>query len=110
MKRISIIIALALTALCQSLLASDSFVTVEIEVPTMKCAGCAWSVTENLKKLESVSAVFVDPKSKKALIEVSSPSTPGKNAILAAVKKSGYEGKKYHVLDSSFAAAKSSLE
>lgn len=85
-------------------------VTVEVKVPAMKCSGCAWSVTSNLKKVENVTAVHVDYKTKTAIVEVVSRQSPGKAALYAAVEKSGYTGSGYRVLDGSFAAAKSALE
>ncbi|HQZ28025.1 MAG: heavy-metal-associated domain-containing protein [Verrucomicrobiales bacterium] len=85
-------------------------VTVEMKVPEMVCAGCAWSITEELKKLENVSDVYVDPKTKTAIVEVKSDSTPGEKAILAAVKTAGYDGSGYRILSVSFAKAKEGLE
>lgn len=86
--------------------AAPPVVTVQVQVPAMKCAGCSWSVSEELKGLEGVSAVYVDPKTKLAVIEVPSKESPGKEAIVSAVKSAGYEATKYKELDETFAAAK----
>jgi copper chaperone CopZ len=84
-------------------------VTVEVKVPEIVCTGCAWSITQELKKLDNVTDVYVDAKSKKALVETKSDSNPGEKAILAAVKAAGYEGSGYHALAASFADAKADL-
>jgi len=84
-------------------------VALEVKVPGMKCAGCAFSVTEELKKLDHVTEVYVDPKSKKALLSVDSADSPGKEAILAAVKAAGYEATGFAKLEVSFAEAKAAL-
>ncbi len=76
----------------------------------MKCAGCSWAVTDALKKLEGVSAVHVDWKSKKALLEVDSAEVPGKDAIFRAVKSVGYAATKYKRLEVPFSKAKKNLE
>lgn len=90
--------------------AGPSSETVQCEIPAMKCAGCSWSVTEALKKLEGVSAVHVDWKSKKALLEVDSVKVPGKDAIFGAVKSVGYTAAKYKRLEVPFSKAKQNLE
>lgn len=84
-------------------------VTVEVKVPEMKCTGCAWSVTQELKKLEHVSDVYVDAKTKTAIVAADSEETPGEKAILAAVKTAGYEASGYTKLKVKFAEAKATL-
>lgn len=111
MKRRSLLFALVFAIIPAALVQADnSSVTVEISVPGMKCSGCAWTVTEGLKKLDHVSAVYVDIKTRKAILEVTSKDDPGKEAVYAAVKSSGYEGTKYHVVSESFSAAKAKFK
>ncbi len=101
---------LSFLLLFQTVQADPSSQAVQCEVPAMKCAGCSWSVTEALKKVEGVSAVHVDWKSKTTLLEVSSAKTPGKEAIFAAVKTTGYDAAKYKSLEVSFSEAKKKFE
>ena len=84
-------------------------VAFEMKVPEMVCAGCAWSVTQGLKKLEYVSDVYVDAKTKTAIVAVAAEETPGEKAILAAVKTAGYEASGYTKLKVKFAEAKAAL-
>ena len=90
--------------------AAPSAETVQCEVPAMKCAGCSWGVTEELKKLEGVTAVYVDWKSKKAILEVDSVKVPGKAAIFGAVKTAGHSASNYKRLGVPFSKAKKELE
>lgn len=106
MKNTFLTLSLLLAFFAPALPALEPAVTVEMEVPAMTCSGCSWAVTQSLKKLDNVSAVYVDAKSKKAVLEVSSKDAPGKAAILDAVKKSGYQAKKFRVTDERFSAAK----
>ncbi|MDF1738979.1 MAG: heavy-metal-associated domain-containing protein [Verrucomicrobiales bacterium] len=101
---------LSLLFLFETAQAGPSSQTVQCEVPAMKCAGCSWSVTEALKKVEGVTAVHVDFASKTAIIEVDSAKAPGKEAIFAAVKTTGYDAAKYKSLDASFSEAKKKFE
>lgn len=109
MKPFAFLISGLLTLSSSALLADNSPVTVEVEVPAMMCSGCSYAVTQQLKKLSDTSAIYVDPISKKAIIEVTSKDAPGKTAVYGAVKKTGYEAKGYHVLSESFSAAKAKL-
>lgn len=81
----------------------------QVKVPAMTCAGCAFSITEELKKLDEVSEVFVDPKTKIALVSTKTAEGPGETAVLDAVKAAGYEGKGYAKLDKTFAEAKAAI-
>ncbi|MCB1205527.1 MAG: heavy-metal-associated domain-containing protein [Verrucomicrobiae bacterium] len=81
----------------------------QVKVPEMKCAGCAWSIGEELKKVDHITEVFVDPKTKVAIFSVDSAEGADENAVLAAVKAAGYEGKSYSRLKTSFAEAKAAL-
>jgi len=81
----------------------------QVKVPAMKCAGCAWSIGEELKKVHHVTEVFVDPKTKVAVFAVDSAEGPDEKAILAAVKAAGYEGSGYAKLTTTFAEAKAAL-
>lgn len=105
-------LSIALLFPCSPAAAADTAapVTIEVKVPEMACGGCAWSVTEELKKLENVTDVYVDLKTKTAIAEVKSDSAPGEKAILAAVKTAGYDGSGYHTLSVNFATAKEGLE
>lgn len=89
--------------------ATPPTVTIQFQVPAMKCSGCSWSVTESLKKLEGVSAVHVDWKSKTALLEAASTALPGNDTISRAVKTVGYTATGFRHLPHSFAEAKRKL-
>lgn len=84
-------------------------VAFEMKVPDMVCTGCAWSITQELKKLDHVSDVYVDIKTKTAIVAVDTDETPGEKAILAAVKTAGYEASGYTKLKVKFAEAKAAL-
>ena len=51
-------------------------VAFEMKVPDMVCTGCAWSITQELKKLDHVSDVYVDIKTKTAIVAVDKRSSP----------------------------------
>ncbi len=106
----SLPVLLSVLLIFQSVHAEPSSETVQCEIPAMKCAGCSWAISEELKKLEGVSAVHVDWKSKTAIIEVDSVTVPGKTAIFGAVKSAGYDAAKYKRLDLPFSKAKKKLE
>ena len=84
-------------------------VAFEVKVPEMACVSCAWSITQELKKLDHVSDVYVDAKTKTAIVAVDSDETPGEKAILAAIKTAGYEASGYAKLKVKFAEAKAAL-
>lgn len=106
---LSLLSALALAALALPQAFADQATVVQIEVPAMKCAGCAWAVDNALTKLEGVTEVHVDPASKKAVLAVTSPAAPGKKAIAEAVKTTGYEVSGYQQLKVTFAEAKKQI-
>lgn len=81
----------------------------QVKVPEMKCAGCAWSIGEELKKVDHVTEVFVDPKTKVAIFSVDNAEGADEKAVLAAVKAAGYEGSGYGKLKTTFAEAKAAL-
>lgn len=103
----------ALTAFAAALflapLHAEEKAAYEMKVPEMKCAGCAWSVTQELKKLEHVSDVYVDPKTKTAIIATDSEEAPGEKDVFSAVKTAGYEASGYTKLKVKFAEAKAAL-
>jgi copper chaperone CopZ len=90
-------------------LAADEVAVFEVRVPAMKCTGCAWSVTQELKKLDHVSDVYVDAKTKKAIIATDSEAAPDGKSVAAAVKNAGYEASGFTKLKVKFAEAKAAL-
>lgn len=90
--------------------AAPPTVTLQFQIPAMKCSGCSWAISESLKKLDGVSAVHVDWKTKTALLETASMELPGKDAISRAVDSVGYTTSKFRRLQLSFAAAKRQIE
>lgn len=104
---------LALAAFASALflasLQAEEKAAYEMKVPAMKCTGCAWSVTQELKKLDHVSDVYVDAKTKTAIIATDSDDAPGEKAVSAAVKTAGYEASGYTKLKGTFAEAKAKL-
>lgn len=92
-------------------LRADEATTVvyEVKVPGMHCVSCAFSVTEELKKLDHVTEVYVDPKSKTAVVAVESETAPGEKALFSAVKTAGYEATACSKLSVKFAEAKAAL-
>lgn len=92
-----------------TVLRADDAAAYQIKVPGMSCGGCALSVTEALKKLEHVTQVYVDPKTKVAIVAVDNAEGPGEGAVATAVKAAGYEAKSYEKLAKTFAEAKAAL-
>ncbi|MDP4583952.1 MAG: heavy-metal-associated domain-containing protein [Verrucomicrobiales bacterium] len=90
-------------------LGAEEKAAFEVKVPAMKCTGCAWSVTQELKKLDHVSDVYVDAKTKKAIIATDSDAAPDEKTVLSAVKTAGYEASGYTKLKVKFAEAKAAL-
>ncbi len=88
---------------------SEEPTAYQVKVPGMKCAGCSWAVGEELKKVDHITEVFVDPKTKVAIFTVDTAEGPGEKAVLAAVKAAGYEASGYAKLGKSFAETKASL-
>ncbi len=110
MKSIAALAIAFLSATAFSTLRADEAgAAFEVKVPGMKCAGCAFSVTEELKKLDQVSEVYVDPKTKTALLSTKTAEGPGETAVVDAVKAAGYEAKGYAKLDKTYAEAKAAL-
>ncbi len=107
--------ALALAALILSVLspailrAEEPGATFEVKVPGMVCVSCSFSVTEELKKLDGITDVYVDLKTKTALVSTKTTEGPGEQAVLKAVKTAGYEGSGFAKLNKSFAEAKAAL-
>ncbi|HRQ88959.1 MAG TPA: heavy-metal-associated domain-containing protein [Bacteroidia bacterium] len=108
MKALSLI-ALAASLLLSPALRADEAAAYQVKVPSMVCAGCAYTIGEELKKLDHVTEVYVDPKTKVALVAVDNAEGPGETAVLDAVKAAGYEGKGYAKLAKPFAEAKAAL-
>ncbi len=113
MKLTSLLALSAFTALASALfivpLQAEEKAAFEVKVPAMKCTGCAWSVTQELKKLEHVSDVYVDAKTKTAIIATDSEAAPDEKTVVAAVKTAGYEASGYTKLKVKFAEAKAAL-
>ncbi len=110
MKSIAPLALAALSLLVlPSLRADEGGAAFEVKVPGMKCAGCAMSVSEELKKLDQVTEVYVDPKTKTALVSTKTAEGPGEEAVAKAVKEAGYEAKGYAKLKKTFAEAKATL-
>jgi len=63
--------------------------TTTITVDGMTCGHCAGAVTEELQRLEGVTAVQVELESGEVTIEHSEPLEP--TAIAAAIDEAGYE-------------------
>ncbi len=89
--------------------AEESGAVYQIKVADMSCAGCALTITDELKKLDQVTEVFVDPRTKTALFATGSAEGPGKKAVFKAVKAAGYEPSAFSKVESGFAEAKSAL-
>ncbi len=104
---------LALAAFASALLLAplqaEEKAAYQVKVPAMKCTSCAWSVTQELKKLDHVSDVYVDAKTKTAILATDSEEAPGEEAVSAAVKTAGYEASGYTKLKETFAEAKAKL-
>jgi copper chaperone CopZ len=110
MKALLALAALALALLSiPALRAGDSVAVFQVKVPDMSCAGCALSVTDELKKLDHVTEIFVDPRTKVAIFAADNAEGPGEKAVLKAVKEAGYKGSGFTKLKSSFAEAKAAL-
>ena len=88
---------------------ADEPAAYQVKVPEMKCAGCAWAIGEALKKVDHITEVFVDPKTKVAIFSVDTAEGPGEKVVLAAVKAAGYDGSGYAKLAKTFAETKASL-
>lgn len=105
--------ALALLALGSflslSCLQAEEKAAYQVKVPAMKCAGCAWSVGEELKKVSHITEIYVDPKTKVAIFSANHAEGPDEKSVLSAVKEAGYEGEGYAKLKKSFAEAKAAL-
>lgn len=109
MKTIQIL-ALSFAALFLNAVANaDDAATYQVKVPAMKCAGCAWAIGEELKKVDHITQVFVDPKTKVAIFAVDTAEGPGEKAVAEAVKAAGYESSGYAKITQSFADAKAAL-
>ncbi len=108
MKALSTLVLTLSLILLPSLRAEEG-ATFEVKVPGMVCGGCALSVTEQLKKLDQVGEVYVDLKTRSAILSAKSAEGPGEKAVSEAVKKAGYEAKGYAKLSKSFAEAKAAL-
>lgn len=102
-------LSLILSLVFSAALRAEDTAAYQIKVPDMSCAGCALTVTEALKKLDHVTQVYVDPKSKIALVAVDNAEGPGEAAVTSAVKAAGYEAKSYDKLAKTFAEAKAAL-
>jgi copper chaperone CopZ len=109
MKAIALLSLVLTSALSLASLRADDAGAYQVKVPAMKCAGCAWSVGEELKKVDHITEVFVDPKTKVAIFSVDNAEGPGEKAVLAAVKAAGYEASGYAKLAKSFTETKASL-
>lgn len=109
MKAIALLSLVLTSALSLATLRADEAAAFQVKVPEMKCAGCAWSITEELKKVEHITDVFVDPKTKVAIFSVDTAEGADEKAVLAAVKEAGYEGSGYAKLKTTFAEAKAAL-
>jgi len=109
MKFRALLILAASLSLGTSGFADEAPLTFQVKVPEMKCTGCAWSIPQELKKLDHVSDVYVDAKTKTAIIATDSADAPGEKAILAAVKTAGYEGSGYTKLTVKFSEAKAAM-
>jgi len=112
MKPFSLLVtALMAQALSVSPLKADESTAIvyEVKVPGMKCVGCSFSVTEELKKLDHVNEVYVDVKSKTAVVAVESETAPGEKALFSAVKTAGYEATACTRLTVKFSEAKAAL-
>ncbi len=109
MKSIAALAFALLSLLALPSLRADEGAAFEVKVPGMKCGGCAFSVTEELKKLDQVGEVYVDLKTKAAIVSTKTAEGPGEEAIAQAVKKAGYEVGGYAKLKKSFAEAKAAL-
>lgn len=109
MKAIALLSLVLTFALSLASLRADDGGAYQVKVPAMKCAGCAWSIGEELKKVDHVTEVFVDPKTKVAIFSVDNAEGADEKAVLAAVKAAGYEGSGYGKLKTTFAEAKAAL-
>lgn len=109
MKAIALLSLVLTSALSLLTLRADEAGAYQVKVPEMKCAGCAWSIGEELKKVDHVTEVFVDPKTKVAIFSVDTAEGADEKAVLAAVKAAGYEGSGYGKLKTTFAEAKAAL-
>lgn len=92
-----------------ALRADEAGAVFQVKVPDMSCGGCAISVSGELKKLDHVTEVFVDPRTKVAIIAADNAEGPGEKAVLKAVKEAGYKGLAFSKLKTSFAEAKAAL-
>lgn len=109
MKAIALLSLVLTSALSLLSLRAEEAGAYQVKVPEMKCAGCAWSIGEELKKVDHVTEVFVDPKTKVAIFSVDNAEGADEKAVLAAVKAAGYEGSGYGKLKTTFAEAKAAL-
>ncbi len=109
MKAIALLSLVLTSALSLLSLRAEEAGAYQVKVPEMKCAGCAWSIGEELKKVDHITEVFVDPKTKVAIFSVDNAEGADEKAVLAAVKAAGYEGSGYGKLKTTFAEAKAAL-
>jgi copper chaperone CopZ len=109
MKAIALLSLVLTSTLSLLSLRAEEAGAYQVKVPEMKCAGCAWSIGEELKKVDHVTEVFVDPKTKVAIFSVDNAEGADEKAVLAAVKAAGYEGSGYGKLKTTFAEAKAAL-
>ena len=92
MKILSLLSLVLVSAFSLVSLQAEEAGAYQVKVPEMKCAGCAWSIGEELKKVDHITEVFVDPKTKVAIFSVDTAEGVDEKAVLAAVKEAGYEG------------------
>lgn len=63
---------------------------LKLNVPDMNCGHCEAKVTDALSKLEGVSGVKADSKSKIATLTLSGEQKPSQDEISKALEGSGY--------------------
>lgn len=62
---------------------------VELKVTGMSCGHCEMAVKKALMALDGVTAALADHKAQKAVVETTKPVS--REALVAAIKKAGYE-------------------
>ncbi|OMQ24497.1 heavy-metal-associated domain-containing protein [Serratia oryzae] len=60
--------------------------SIQLRIPTMKCGGCAASITKAVKALDSAARIDADPATKRVNIESSADGA----VIIAALATAGF--------------------
>lgn len=64
---------------------------VELSVPSISCASCLASIRKEVIQVPGVVGMGGDPRTKKVVVRLNSSAAAGDDAVIAAVKRAGFE-------------------